>query len=143
MRIRAVATWLAAGLLLAAPQAWGSSQEKADLQRNIEAQRAAVSDFERLDERHAVTAEITFLRAWLDEASALAAKEDWDKVREVLDRCVAQAELLRQKIAAAKLTAQADEREAAVKRSREKVEKTRQALQQAQVNKKAMEMNNK
>jgi hypothetical protein len=132
---------LALSLALVAPARAG--QEKADLQRDIDAQRAAVADFERLDDRHAATDEITLLRTWLDEASAQFAKEEWNKVREELDRCVAQAELLRQKIAANRLMAQAQDREAAVKRSRDKVEKTKAALQQATVNKKAMEMNSK
>lgn len=140
MKIRA--WWIVLALACLAPAA-RAGREKADLQRDIDAQRAAVTDFERLDEKRAVTDEITLLRTWLDEASAQFAKEDWDKVREVLDRCVAQAELLRQKIAAAKLGGQAQGREAAVKASRDKVEKTRAALQQAMVTKKAMEMNNK
>jgi hypothetical protein len=140
MKIR---SWIAALALLALAPAARAGREKADLQRDIDAQRAAVADFERLDEKRAVTDEITLLRTWLDEASAQFAKEEWDKVREVLDRCVAQAELLRQKIAATKLGAQAQGREAAVKASRDKIEKTRAALQQALVTKKAMEMNNK
>lgn len=118
-----------------------AGREADDLRRQIEAQRAAVVDFERLDAQRAVPDEITHLRAWLDEATNLVTEKEWDKVREVLDRCVAQAELIRQKIAAAKAKATLKERERGLQRSKEKVERTKQAILQAQANKKAMEMN--
>ena len=41
------------------------------------------------------------------------------------------------------MSAQAADREAALKRSKEKVERTKAAIQQATVNKKALEMNAK
>ena len=74
--------------------------EEDDLQRQIETQRAGVNDLERLDELRTTTDEITLLKAWLDEAWALRSKHEYDQVREVLDRCIAQAELVRQKISA-------------------------------------------
>lgn len=114
-----------------------------DLKREIEAQQAAVADLQRLDERGAVTDEITLLKSWLDEAWGQFSKEDYDRVREILDRCIAQAELIRQKTTAAGLKARAEDREAAARASRDKVERTKQALQQALIKKKALEMNAK
>lgn len=118
-----------------------ANQEAEDLKRQIESQRAAVSDLERLDDQHAVTDEIALLRNWLDEAWAQYSKEEYKKVREVIDRCLAQAELIRQKINAAKMTAYANDRERAVRASRDRVTKTKQALLDATSTKKALEMN--
>ena len=114
-----------------------------DLKREIESQQAAVADLQRLDERGAVTDEITLVKSWLDEAWGQYSKEEYDRVREILDRCLNQAELIRQKITAAHLKARAEDREAAARASRDKVERTKQALQQALIKKKALEMNAK
>jgi predicted transcriptional regulator len=129
-------------LLLVAGQAF-AGQEAEDLKRQIESQRAAVSDLERLDDRHMVTDEITLLKSWLDEAWQQYSKEEWKKVREVVDRCIAQAELIRDKITAAKMTAYANDREAAVRATRDKIERTKKALLDAQSTKKALEMTSK
>ena len=129
-------------LLLVAGQAF-AGQEAEDLKRQIESQRAAVSDLERLDDHHMVTDEITLLKSWLDEAWSQYSKEEWKKVREVVDRTIAQAELIRQKITAGKMTAYANDREAAVRTTRERIEKTKKALLDAQSTKKALEMNSK
>jgi hypothetical protein len=120
-----------------------ASQEAEDLKRQIESQRAQVGDFERLDERHAVTDEIALLKTWLDEAWGQYSKEEFKKVREVIDRCLAQAELIRQRINASKMTAYADDRERAVRASRDRVAKTKSALIDATSTKKALEMNNR
>jgi hypothetical protein len=117
--------------------------EEDDLQRQIETQRAGVSDIERLDELHAAGDEITLLKAWLDEAWALRAKHEYDQVREVLDRALAQAELIRQKISASKLRAQADKREAALQETRRKTDQARKALADTIVKKKALEASSK
>ena len=129
-------------LLLVAGQAV-AGQEAEDLKRQIESQRAAVSDLERLDDHHMVTDEITLLKSWLDEAWQQYSKEEWKKVRDVVDRCIAQAELIRQKITAAKMTAYAHDREGAVHATRERIEKTKKALLDAQSTKKALEMTSK
>ncbi len=141
--IRGITKGLLAALLLLWGSAAWASQEAEDLKRQIESQRAAVSDLERLDDRHMVTDEITLLRTWLDEAWSQYSKEEWKKVREVVDRCIAQAELIRQKITAAKMTAYANDREAQVKATRDKITRTRQALLEAQATKKALEMTSK
>jgi hypothetical protein len=124
-------------------RAQASRREAEDLRREIDAQRAAIVDLERLDVDRAVPDEIANLKTWLDEATGQLGKEEMNRVREVLDRCIAQAELIRQKINAAKLTAQMRDRDAALKRLREKIDRTKQQLQQTTVTKKAMEMNAK
>jgi hypothetical protein len=83
------------------------------------------------------------LKSWLDEAWQQYSKEEWKTVREVVDRCIAQAELIRQKITAAKMTAYANDREAAVRTTRERIDKTKKALLDAQSTKKALEMTSK
>ncbi len=117
--------------------------EASDLKRQIDSQRAAISDLERVDDGRRASGEVALLRSWLDEADALHAKESWDKVRIALDRCIAQAELIRQKTLSGKLTAQAEEREKAAAASKDKLEHTKKQLADAQVNKKALEMNAK
>jgi hypothetical protein len=123
--------------------AHASKAEASDLRRQIDSARAAVADLERLDETHRTQAETTLLRAWLDEADAEHAHEQWDKVRLTLDRCVAQAELVRQKTIAYRIGAQADDRERAARASRDKLERTKKELADPMTTKKALEMNNK
>ena len=132
-----------AGLSLLASVAQAGKAEASDLKRQIDSQRAAVSDLERLDEARKLTGETTLLRSWLDEADAQHAKEKWDEVRQVLDRCIAQAELVRQKTLAVRLMQKAEERERAAQASRDKLEATRRSLAYAQSSKKALEMNAK
>src|SRR5450432_1432523 len=117
--------------------------EEDDLQRQIETQRSGVSDIERLDELHTAGDEIGMLKAWLDEAWSLRAKHEYDQVREVLDRSLVQAELIRQKINVSKLRAQSDKREAALKDTRRKIDQARKALTDMTVKKRALEANSK
>ncbi len=139
-----IATALGCAALLSAPHpARAGKAEASDLRRQIDSQRAAVADLERLDDTRKTAGDTAVLRTWLDEADAQHAKEKWDGVREVLDRCIAQTEFIRQKTLAAKLTAQAEERERAAKASKDKLERTKRELADAQVNKKALEMNAK
>jgi hypothetical protein len=113
--------------------------EEDDLQRQIETQRSGVSDLERLDELKATTDEITLLRAWLDEAWSLRSKHEYDEVREVLDRCLKQADLIRAKITASKLRAQSQKHEAALADLRAKIAHTKKALQETTTKKRALE----
>jgi hypothetical protein len=131
----------AAGVLAvaAALLAGARAGEEDDLQRQIETQRSGASDLERLDDIKATTDEIALLRSWLDEAWALRSKHEYDQVREVLDRCLAQAELVRQKIAAAKLRAQAQRREVALRELRAKIARTQKSLEDTVIKKKALE----
>jgi hypothetical protein len=117
--------------------------EEDDLQRQIETQRSGVTDIERLDELRSSADEIALLKSWLDEAWALRAKHEYDEVREVLDRALAQAELIRQKISVSKLRAQSDRREAALQDTRRKIDQARKALADTTIKKKALEANSK
>ena len=125
------------------PPAPARAGEEDDLQRQIETQRAGVSDLERLDELHAAGDEITLLKTWLDESWSLRSKHEYDQVREVLDRSLAQAELIRQKINASKLRAQSDKREATLQDTRRKIDQARKALTETIIKKKALEASSK
>jgi len=126
-----VAAWLA-------PRAARAGEED-DLQRQIDTQRSGVADLDRLDELRATTEEITMLKTWLDEAWSLRSKHEYDQVREVLDRCLAQAELIRQKINVSKLRAQTQKRENALADLKAKIDRTRKAFQDTTIKKKALE----
>lgn len=131
--------FMAIALLLLGGTGAAQAGEEDDLQRQIETQRSGVNDLERLDELRATTDEITLLKSWLDEAWSLRSKHEYDQVREVLDRCLAQAELIRQKINASKLNAQAQSRESALLLLKSKIARTRKALQDTVVKKKSLE----
>ena len=113
--------------------------EADDLQVMIDRARNGVPDLERQDERGATRDEASVLRLWLDEAWRLRSEQKYDEVRIVLDRCDAQAEMIRQKIAASKLTAQAVERETHLKRVRDNIEKTRRDITRVSSEKAALE----
>jgi hypothetical protein len=113
--------------------------EEDDLQRQIETQKAGVADLERLDELHATGDEIVLLKGWLEDAWSLRAKHEYDQVREVLDRALAQAELIRQKINVSKLRAQVAAREAAYKDLRQTIDKNRKALRDTAQKRRALE----
>jgi hypothetical protein len=127
-------------LLAAGPAAAGEAD---DLQAMIDRARNGVTDLERLDERGAAREDAALLRRWLEEAWGLRSEQKYDEVRIVLDRCDAQAEMIRQKILAAKVVAQAVEREENLKRLRDNIEKTRRAIQQATIQKAALEQRGK
>ena len=112
-----------------------------DLEREIKAQHAAANDLANFDTGRVVQDEIALLRTWLDEAQTRLSKDQGTRAREALDRCVAQADFIRVKLATAKLKADADAREKAARDTRDKVKKTQKALEDAIVKKKAMEMN--
>jgi hypothetical protein len=124
--------------LVAAPRAVLAGEED-DLQREIDTQRVSVADLERLDELKATGDEIGQLRAWLDEAWSLRSKHEYDQVREVLERTRKQADLIRAKITASKLRAQATAREAALNDTRARIARTKKALADTMKKKKALE----
>lgn len=125
---------------LAAGTAFSGS---ADLKREIQAQQAAANDLQALDTTKVVADEIALLRTWLDEAWDRHGKDQGARARESLDRCLAQADLIRAKLAAAKVSAAAAERENAAADARDKLAKTKKALEDAVIKKKALEMNTK
>jgi hypothetical protein len=126
---------LAAGVAPGAARAG----EADDLQVMIDRARNGVPDLERQDERGATRDEASVLRMWLDEAWKLRSEQKYDEVRIVLDRCDAQAAMIREKIAAAKVTAQANERDQTLKRLRENIEKARRDIMKAITDKAALE----
>jgi hypothetical protein len=141
MRRRFTPTVLVGAVLLVLTLWPGAARagEEDDLQRQIDTQRSGLSDLDRLDELRSTGDEIALLRSWLDEAWNLRSKHEYDEVREVLDRCIAQAELIRQKINAAKLRAQVQKREAALEEVRDKIQKTKRALQEMTIKKRTLE----
>ena len=125
--------------LLAAGQRAALAGEEDDLQREIDTQRVSVADLERLDELKATGDEITQLRSWLDEAWSLRSKHEYDQVREVLDRALKQADLIRAKITVSKLRAQAQKRESALQDTRTKIARTKKSLADTTLKKKVLE----
>ena len=117
--------------------------EEDDLQREIDTQRVSVADLERLDELKATGDEITQLRSWLDEAWSLRSKHEYDQVREVLERTRKQADLIRAKITASKLRAQANAREASLAEVRARIGRTKKSLAETLKKKKAIEGSDK
>jgi|KBSSwiStaDraftv2_1062776.scaffolds.fasta_scaffold105241_4 hypothetical protein len=128
----------ACAALGAGPRAVMAGEED-DLQREIDTQRVSVADLERLDEMKATGDEITLLRSWLDEAWNLRSKHEYDQVREVLERTRKQADLIRAKITASKLRAQATSREASLADVRARIARTKKALVDAAKRKKTLE----
>jgi hypothetical protein len=129
---------IALAIALAAARA--GADEK-DLKRRLESQRSGVEDLVSLDAQRAASEDIALLKTWLDEAWTQLAREEEDTVRMLLDRCDAQSVHIREGIEASKARAAVDRIESALRASRAKVEKTRRDLQDAQVKKKALEMN--
>ena len=131
-----------ATILLGASLAFSSvalAGEADDLQRMIDTARQGANDLERLDELKASREDLTLLRVWLDAAWRLRSEEKYDEVRVVLDRCQAQGDMIRQRIAAAKLTLEATKKEDEVKRLQSLIAKTKEAIQTATLQKAALD----
>jgi hypothetical protein len=119
---------------MAAP-ALARAGEADDLQRQIDYLKQTTNDLERQDDQKAVTTEITMMRSWLDNAWTLRSQEKYDEVRIVLDRSEAQANMVRQRLTAAKLAAQAAAKEDEVKRAKAQLARTKKALENAKIQK--------
>jgi hypothetical protein len=115
------------------------ADEEDDIQRQIDTQKAGVPDLEHLDTRHAATADIQRLRDWLSLAWDLRNKHEVDEAREVLDRCLSQADLIRQIIAASQIKAEVAVKEAKLQRTRDEIDRKRKALQEGTATKKSLE----
>ena len=113
--------------------------EADDLQRQIDYLKQTASDLERQDDQKAVTTDLTMMRSWLDDAWNQRSKEHYDEVRILLDRCEAQANMVRQRLQAAKLAAQAAAKEDEVKRAKSQLARTKKALENAKVQKHRLE----
>ena len=138
--IRVAAAALGLLLVMGATRSNAWADEEDDIQRQIDVQKSGVADLEHLDRQHAATSEIQRLRDWLGQAWDLRNKHEPDDAREVLERCVSQAELVRQVISAAQLKAQLSEREAKLTATKNETEKKKKALLDAQVKKRALDM---
>jgi hypothetical protein len=139
-RVGSATVGLLLGVLLVRPVAAGEAD---DLQAMIDRAKNGVEDLERLDEKGVATEDATVLRMWLEEAWRLRSEQKYDDVRIVLDRGDAQAEMIRQKIQAAKLAAQAADREQKLAALKADIEKTRKAIDQARIQKAALEAKTK
>ncbi len=113
--------------------------EADDLQRQIDYLKQTTNDLERQDDQKSVTTDITMMRSWLDNAWTLRSQEKYDEVRIVLDRCEAQANMVRQRLTASKLAAQAAAKEDEVKRAKAQLARTKKALENAKIQKARME----
>jgi hypothetical protein len=113
--------------------------EADDLQRMIDSAKQAAGDLERMDEQKAVREEVTLLRVWLDAAWRLRSDQKYDEVRVVLDRCQAQGDMIRQKILAAKASSEAARKEDEVRLLRDKIARTKEAIQAATLQKAALD----
>ena len=133
-----IGTYLAA-LSLLGFSSFARAGEADDLQRMIDTAKQAANDLERLDEQKAVREEITLLRVWLDAAWRLRSDQKYDEVSVVLDRCQAQGDMIRQKIVAAKASAEAGRKEEEVKQLRERIAKAKEAIQAATLQKAALD----
>jgi hypothetical protein len=133
-----LATILGAVVLLGA-SSMAVAGEADDLQRMIDTAKTAADDLERLDEQKAVREEITLMRVWLASAWRLRSDQKYDETRVVLDRCQAQGDMIRQKILASKATADATRKEDEVRKVRDKIARTKQAIQEATLQKAALE----
>jgi len=137
--LRVAAAALGLLLVTGATRSLAWADEEDDIQRQIDVQKAGVADLEHLDRQHAATSEIQRLHDWLGQAWDLRNKHEPDDAREVLERCMAQAELVRQVISAAQLKAQVADREAKLNSTKAETEKKKKALLDAQVKKRALE----
>ena len=113
--------------------------EADDLQRQIDYLKQTTNDLERQDDQKAVSTDVTMMRSWLDNAWTLRSQEKYDEVRIILDRCEAQANMVRQRLTAAKLSAQAAAKEDEVKRARGQLVRTKKALENAKIQKARLE----
>jgi hypothetical protein len=113
--------------------------EADDLQRLIDAAKQNTTDLERLDELKAAREDITLMRVWCDMAWKLRSDDKLDEVRVVYDRIQAQAEMIRQRITASKLMAEAAKRESDLQRLHDDIERTKEAIRAATLKKATLE----
>jgi hypothetical protein len=141
--IRILAVTMLVGALLVSSSSRVCAGEADDLQRMIDTARQGAKDLSGLDEQRAARDELTLINVWLDAAWRMRSEQKYDEVREVLDRCQAQAEMIREKITASKAVADANRKEAEVARIRSEIQKTKEALHQATIQKAALEARTK
>ena len=126
-------------LVFMAVPALAQAGEADDLQRQIDYLKQTTTDLERQDDQKAASTDITMMRSWLDTAWTLRSQEKYDEVRIILDRCEAQANMVRQRLVAAKLAAQATAKEDEVKRAKNQLARSKKALENAKLQKARLE----
>ena len=115
------------------------ADEDDDLQRQIDTQKSGANDLEHLDTQRSAAPELQRLRDWLSQAWDLRNKHEPDAAREVLDRALAQADLIRQLISAAQARTEVADKEALLQKTKDKIAQQRKALLDAQMQKKVLE----
>jgi hypothetical protein len=140
---RFLAVIILGGALLVSSSSRALAGEADDLQRMIDTARQGAKDLSGLDEQRAARDELTLMTVWLDSAWRMRSEQKYDEVREVLDRCQAQAEMIREKITSAKSVAEANKKEAELARLKSEIAKTREALHAATIQKAALEARTK
>ena len=85
MRIHILWFFTLVGTVALAGRADARLRRPEDLKRQIESEQAAVGDLERLDERRVAVDELALLKSWFDEAWGQYGKEEFDRVREILE----------------------------------------------------------
>lgn len=113
--------------------------EADDLQTMIDRSRRNATDLQKLDEQRLAAEEIAVMNTWLDEAWRLRSEKKYDKVREVLDRCDAQADMIREHITAGQLMEQARQEEAGLAATKKRIEELRVAIDEAKQKKAGLE----
>jgi hypothetical protein len=138
MRI-ATLWWTVLLVLLWAGAARGD-RSRADLERQLDAQRAALEDLGTLDTGRMAGDELALFRSWLDEAHNRLREKKPDLVRELVDRMLAQGQLIRQLIAAGTAADALARKEAELADARRRVQELAKAIDAARVKQKALEM---
>jgi hypothetical protein len=114
--------------------------EADDLQRLIDNLKQTTSDLERMDDQKSASSDIIMMRTWLDrDAWNFRSQEKFEEAHGVLERCEAQANMIRQKLTAAKLSAQAAAKEDEVKRAKSQLARLKKALENAKIQKARLE----
>ncbi len=117
--------------------------EADDLQSMIDRSRRNSTDLQRMDEQRLAAEEVAVMNTWLDEAWRLRSEKNYDKVREVLDRCDAQADMIREQITAGQLMAQARQEETALAATQQRIEELKVAIDEAKQKKAKLEVTSK
>ena len=113
--------------------------EADDLQRAIDVARQGAKDLANLDELKAAREDLALLDVWLRSAWTLRSEEKYNEVRVVLDRCQAQADMIRETIVASKISLEAAQKEGELKALRDEIARTKQAINAAMAKKASLE----
>jgi hypothetical protein len=130
---------LLAALIASVASLPGTARASTDLEREIQALRATANDMEALDTERRVRDDIGVLRAWLDEAWNQQARGSGESARRTLTLCVAQTDLIRQRLAAVKAEDAAAKRRRDAAELRARIKEKRASLEEAKAKKAVLE----